>query len=162
MSRDIIISIAGCIVALALLFIFIPKTKIREAALVYLFKLLITYVLGILVVEFGLIEYPVRFFPDAIKTCFAFECVVYPSLCAIFNINFPEHKNVFGKFMHYFYFCTSITVVEAIVEKYTSIITYLHWAWYLSWITLFITFFISRQFYLWFFRLKIKTNPTIN
>ncbi|HEY8909649.1 MAG TPA: CBO0543 family protein [Desulfosporosinus sp.] len=56
--------------------------------------------------------------------------------------------------MYYFYFCTIMTILEALCEKYTNIIKYIHWTWYLTWITFFITFFISRNYYLWFFRLR--------
>ena len=56
--------------------------------------------------------------------------------------------------MHYFYFCSTITIIEVLCEKYTNIIKYIHWTWYITWITLFITFYISRQFYIWYFRLR--------
>lgn len=159
MKIEHIYNIIGCVLSLIMLIVFIPKNKIREAWLIFLFKQLITWLLGIIVVELRLIEYPVRFFPYAIKTSFAFEFLVFPALCAIFIINFPDKKSTFRKFMHYFYFCTGITIVEVIAEKYTNIINYINWTWYITWITLFITFYISRKFYLWFFRLN-KYNDT--
>jgi hypothetical protein len=107
----------------------------------------------LLVVEFGLIEYPVRLFPHASETSFSFEYFIYPSICVVFNLHFPVGKNVFRRFFHYASYCSIITIIEIIAEKYTNIIKYVNWAWYITWITLFITFYASRKFYLWFFRL---------
>ncbi|NMC57343.1 MAG: hypothetical protein GYA50_09005, partial [Eubacteriaceae bacterium] len=117
-----------------------------------------TWILGLTVVQLGLIEYPVRFFPYATRTSFTFEYFVYPSICVIFNLYYPNGKSRFRQFMHYFYFCTAITIIEVLIEKYTDIIKYLHWTWHVTWITLFITFFLSRKFYVWFFSKYNKEN----
>ncbi|MBU3180222.1 CBO0543 family protein [Clostridium psychrophilum] len=154
MNRDYVLIIIEWIVTIGLLIRFIPRNKIREAHVIFLFKGLLTWILSLTVSEFKLNEYPVRFFPYANKTSFTFEFFVYPAICAIFNINFPEKKNSFGRFMYYFYYCTTMTILELITEKYTNILKYIHWTWYITWITLFITFFISRTYYKWFFRLK--------
>lgn len=100
------------------------------------------------------IEYPVRLFSKANRTSFTFEYFIYPSICAIFNVHYPEGKGSFGQFMYYFYYCTAITIIEVIVEKYTNIITYVHWTWYVTWVTLYITFYMTRKYCLWFFRNK--------
>ena len=133
---------------------FVPKAKIREAELAFLFNQVITWLVGLAVVEFGLIEYPVRLFPHATRSSFTFEYFIYPSICAIFNVNYPEDKRTFGQFMYYFYFCTTMTVIEVIIERYTTVLTYIHWTWYITWITLFITFYMTRKYYVWFFRQK--------
>ncbi|WP_231507700.1 CBO0543 family protein [Bacillus sp. UNC41MFS5] len=54
-------------VATCILF-FIPKNKIRLAVVAFLFKQVITFLIGLLVVEFGLIEYPVRSFASVNRT----------------------------------------------------------------------------------------------
>ena len=148
-----IIAIAWAVTAVSLV-LFIPKNKIREAQVAFLFKQLITWVVGLAAVELRLIEYPVRLFSYANRTSFSFEFFIYPSICAIFNVNYPENKKPFGQFMYYFYYCTTLTLIEVIVEKYTNVLKYIHWTWYITWITLFITFYITRKYYVWFFRLK--------
>ena len=154
MTRDYILITIGCIVTIGLLVKFIPKDKIREAHVAFLFKQLLTWVLGLTVVEVKLIEYPIRLFPYSTKTSFAFEYFVYPSLCAIFNVHYPKNKSTFGQFMYYFYFCTTMTVFEVFVEKHTNILKYIHWTWYITWLTLFITFYCTRKYYVWFFKLN--------
>jgi hypothetical protein len=145
-------------VVIFLLFRFIPKDKIRVAHAAYLFKLVITWSVGLAVVEYGLIEYPVRFFSYATRATFLFEFFLYPSICAIFVVNYPEKKSIFAKFMYIFYYCTPLTIIEVIEERYTDIITYIHWNWFVTWSTFFITFYISQKYSKWFF----KENSAIN
>jgi hypothetical protein len=156
MSSDTLIIITGWVITIVLLLIFIPKEKIRQAFLVFMFKQLITWLVGLVVVELRLIEYPVRSFAYASKTSFDFEYFIYPAFCVLFNLNYPEGKSFVRRSLHYVYFCSGLTAVEVLVEKNTDILEYLHWAWYTTFITLFLTFFISRQFYKWFFKIKEK------
>ena len=152
MNIDTIIMIAAWVMPIIMLLLFIPKERIREALLIFHGKQVITWVLGLSVVQLKLIEYPVRLFPYANKSNFTFEFFSYPAICSIFSINYPVGKSNLRKFMHYFYFCTVMTAFELLCEKYTDIIKYIHWTWYVTWITLFLTFFISRKYYLWFFK----------
>ena len=154
MNRDYILIIIECIITLGLLIRFIPKNKFREAQVVFLFKFFLAWIISLTISELMLIEYPVRFFSYAHKTSFHFEFFVYPSVSAIFNINYPEKKNTFSQFRYYVYYCTAITVMEVFTEKYTNILKYIHWTWYITWITLFITFYISRKYYVYYFKLK--------
>lgn len=148
-----VILIAAWIVTAVMLIVFVPKSKIREAQVIFFFKQLITWSVGLSVVQYGLIEYPYRlFFSDASKTSFCFEYFIYPSICVVFNLHYPADKSQLRQFLYYSYFCTAITVFEVLCERYTNVISYIHWTWYLTWITLFITFFASRKFYVWFFR----------
>lgn len=156
MSVDYILIAIQWLLTICLLVKFIPKNKIREAQVAFFFKQLLTWLLGLSVVQLRLIEYPVRLFPYANKTSFTFEYFVYPALCAIFNVHFPENKGTFSRFMYYFYYCTTISILEIFVERYTNILKYIHWTWYVTWITLFITFYMTRKYFVWFFKLKQK------
>lgn len=155
MNKDIFILISAWIITFTMLVFFIPKNKIREALFVFLLKQAITWLIGLLVVELRLIEYPVElFFKYATKTSFSFEYFIYPSICAVFNLNYPARKNKVQQFLYYSYFCSIMTIIEVLCEKYTNLIKYIHWTWYITWITLFLTFYISRKIYLWFFKIK--------
>lgn len=156
MYKDIMVLIVAWIITIVMLILFIPRNKFRQAQVIFFFKQLMTWLFGLLVAQFGLIEYPVREFPNANKTSFSFEYFIYPSLCIVFNLHYPEGKSRIRQFLHYFYFCTGMTLIETFCTKYTNILKYVHWTWYFTWITLFITFFLSRQYYVWFFRIKSK------
>jgi hypothetical protein len=130
----------------------VPRNKLREAQLIFLFKQLVTWVTGVLVVEHHLIEYPVREFITAYKGSFSFEFFIYPAVCVIFNLRFPEKKGWIAKTGWYILFPTWMTIIEVIIEKYTRLIDYIHWTWYWTWLTLLVTFFLTRIYYLWFYK----------
>lgn len=157
MGRDTIIIIFGWLITSTLLLIFTPKEKIRHALLIFFFKQFMTWILGLSVSELKLIEYPVRSFSYATRSSFDFEYFIYPAFCVLFNLHYPKGKNFFDKFMYYAYFCSVISAIEFIIERYTNIIKYINWEWYITWITLFATFYISRKFYIWFFKLNEGT-----
>ncbi len=156
MNIDYLLIALGWIITIGSLILFIPKHKIREAQVTFLFKQFFTWVLGLSVVQLRLIEYPVRLFAYANRTSFTFEYFIYPATCAIFMVHYPEKKTAFKKFMYYFYYCTILTGIEVIVEKHTNILKYIHWTWYISWISFFVTFYVTRAYYMWFFKLNKK------
>ena len=155
MSIEKTILISSWIIIAILLWKFVPLNRIREAQLVFFFKQFLTWFFGLAVVEARLLEYPVRFFSYASRASFTFEYVVYPSICALFNLHFPQNKSITRKVLYYIYYSSTITIIEVILEVYTDLIKYTGWTWYYTWITLTLTFFASRKYYLWFFR---KTN----
>ena len=154
MNIEYIILVTSWIVIIGLLIKYIPKNKLREAQVAFFIKQSITWFFGLLVVEFRLIEYPVRFFSYANRASFTFEFLIFPALCAIFNVNYPEKKTTLHQFIYYIYYCAGITVVESILEKYTNVITYINWSEFLTFVTLYLTFYITRKYYEWFFKLK--------
>ncbi|KAB2335945.1 hypothetical protein F7732_04545 [Bacillus mesophilum] len=136
-----------------LLIKFVPKNRMREAQVSFLFKQIITWLFGLLVVEKGLISYPHRsFFKKANKSSFTFEYFVYPGLCSLFNLYYPVKKNKVYKFWYCTFYAAIITVFESIAIKYTKLIRYKKWTWYWSFITMWFTFYISRRYQKWFFK----------
>jgi hypothetical protein len=158
MRTDTLIIIIGWLITITLLIFFVPKARIREAIVIFMFKQMITWIIGLLVVELRMLEYPVRSFAYASKTSFDFEYFIYPSFCVLFNLYYPEGKSFTKRFLHFIYFCSFLTGIEVVVEKYTDILVYLDWSWYITFVTLFITFFMSRQFYKWFFKIDSGTS----
>lgn len=136
---------------LSLLYL-IPKNKVRLAWVAFLFKELLTWPLGLLTVEMGWIEYPIRFLEKANHTSFTFEYFFYPVICAYFNVYYPEGKKQWIQILYYVLFCSVLTLAELFLMQHTMLIRYIHWSGYTSWITFFITFYVTRRFCLWFFR----------
>jgi hypothetical protein len=138
------------VVATGLLF-FIPKNKIRIAVVAFVFKQVITFLIGLVVVQLGLIEYPVRSFASINRTSFDYEFYFFPVTCAVFNAWYPTHRRALIQLGYYLLFSTVLTVGEVIIERYTDLIHYIHWKWYISFLTIFISFYIVRTFCVWFF-----------
>jgi hypothetical protein len=134
------------------LFIFIPKNKVRLAWVAFLFKQCITWPSGLLVADMGWIQYPIRFFENANYTSFTFEYFFYPVIGVYFNVYFPEKKSLVVRTSYYILFCTVLSFAELFIHYYTSLIDYIHWNAAITWVTLLVTFYITRKFCLWFFK----------
>lgn len=135
-------------------FAFIPKDKRREASIAFSFQQCTTWFLGLIPVQLHLLEYPAREFPQVNGTSFLFEFLAYPVIGVFFCIHYPLTGNRRKKFIYVSGLCTVITILEVIFEKYTDLITYLHWDWYVSWVTIYGTLSLLWAFYKWYFRLN--------
>ncbi|MFC0414545.1 CBO0543 family protein [Cytobacillus solani] len=133
---------------------FIPKNKIRLAIVAFLFKQIITFLICLVVVELGLLEYPIRLFSSINRTSFTYEYYAFPVTCAIFTVWYPHDRRTFIKLGYYIAFTSILTLGEVIIEKNTDLIKYIHWEWYISWITICLSFYLTRSFCVWFFALK--------
>jgi hypothetical protein len=147
------IETSSWIVMLLLLIIFVPRHRLREAQVTFFFKHLITWLFGLLVVEKGFIRYPYRlFFKKATKTSFTFEYFVYPSLCVLFNLYYPEDRSKIYKTVYYIAHSLLITGFEFIALKYTRLISYNGWKWYWTFSTIYFSYFLSRMYHCWFYK----------
>lgn len=153
------ILLSAYVVGIGILF-FIPKNIIRLAVVAFLFKQVITFLFGLVVVELGLIEYPLRLFASVNRSSFTFEYFFFPIICAIFNVWYPNNRSILIRLGYYVLYSSILTILEVIIEKYTDLIEYIHWEWYFSWITLCLTFYFTRLFCIWFFKREesLQTN----
>lgn len=133
------------------LIVFIPRDKKRIALTAFLFKQVMTYVIGLYVVEYGMLSYPVRAFADINRTSLTYEFLSYPMVCAISVSYFPFGRRQWIQVSYLAAITTLLTIVEVLFEKYTSLIKYVHWFWYWSWGTIFLTLVFSTIFCAWFF-----------
>ena len=137
-------------VATGILF-FIPKNKIRLAVVAFLFKQIITFLIGLVVVQLGLLEYPIRFFSSVSRTSFTYEYYAFPVICAAFNVWYPNDRSKLIQIGYYVGYASVLTMAEVVIEKYTDLIKYIHWEWYISWISICLSFYLTRSFCVWFF-----------
>jgi hypothetical protein len=141
------------ILSALLLFKFVPKDKIRHASVIFLFKQVITWLFGLLVVEKNLIEYPFRlFFKRTYKASFCFEYFFYPVFSVLFNLYYPDKRNIVIKALYNFSHTSLITGIEVLIVKYTRLIRYKRWNWYWSFITMFAANHLSHVYYMWIFK----------
>ncbi|WP_147535835.1 CBO0543 family protein [Bacillus marasmi] len=152
MSINFIVLISVWSLTILGLILWVSKDRLREACLVFFFKQFMTWILGLVVVECGWIEYPVREFSKASGTSFSFEYFIYPAICVIFNLRYPYHKGKLHRIGWFLFFPTWMTILEVLIEEHTDLIEYIEWSWYWTWLTLLITFFFSMHFYRWFFK----------
>lgn len=146
------IETSSWIVTSVLLIKFVPPNRMKEAQVSFLFKQVMTWLFGLIVVEKKLISYPYRlFFKKVNKASFTFEYFVYPALCSLFNLYYPEKKNNFVKILYYCFHTSIITGFEVFAVTYTNLIHYKKWSWKWSFITIWFTYYLSRIYFKWFF-----------
>ena len=144
-------------ISIFLLIKFVPKDKLRQATVSFLSKQFITWLFGTLVVEKGLIKYPYRpFYKKTYKASFDFEYFFYPVFSVLFNLYYPVKANKWMKILYYFINTSLLTVGEVLIHRYTKLIKYKRWKWYWSFITMWISNYVSHVFYKWFFKGDIK------
>ncbi|WP_127533928.1 CBO0543 family protein [Paenibacillus kobensis] len=138
------------VISAGLIFL-IPRDRIRLAVAAFLFKQAITFLIGLVVVQAGLIEYPIREFASVNRTSFSYEYFAFPLMCAYFNVRYPNGRSIPIQLGYYAVYSIVLTVMEVIIETYTDLIEYIHWEWYVSLITIGLSFWITRMFCVWFF-----------
>jgi hypothetical protein len=152
MLIDRIVLISAWVVTILLLILLTPRDKIREAHVLFMFKQVLTWITGLIVVEAGWIEYPVREFPKASASSFSFEYFIFPAVCIILVLRFPFHKSIWHKTGWLLLFPTGMTILEVLIERYTNLIKYINWSWYWSWLSLLLFDIITLCYYLWFIK----------
>jgi hypothetical protein len=152
---EFIILALAWIVPAILLIIFINKKTFLDAQVSFLFMQVPSWLLGALVVENRLIEYPEGFLESTYRASFTFEFFVFPAVSALFNTHFPRERSMFIKIIYTISLPAVITVLEVLLEKYTNLIEYINWTWYWSFISMTIVLLISYWYYRWFIN-KIK------
>ncbi|WP_442920040.1 CBO0543 family protein [Metabacillus sp. B2-18] len=92
------------------------------------------------------------------RSSFTFEYFVYPALCSLFNLYYPEKSNKVVKLTYYFIHTSIISFFEIIAVKYTNLIKYNNWTWYWSFITIWLTYYVSRIYHRWFYKSRSINN----
>ena len=151
MKLEAVILIASSLISIISI-VFIPKHKWLQAQFVFLYVQLLTWVLGLSVVELRLLEYPYRELSNINRTSFVFEYLILPLLCVHLNARFPNHATWRAKIGLYAGITAVLTVVEYLLERYTEVITYTEWQWYWTFISVLFVLWLSRLTTLWFFK----------
>ncbi|MEW9701102.1 CBO0543 family protein [Paenibacillus sp. SI8] len=138
------------VVSITALFL-VPNRCKREAHAIFLFQQFLTWILGLIVVQNGWIDYPIREFRQN-ATSFTFEFLAYPTVAAYLNIFYPGKKKSWIQFVYMTAYPAGITVTELCIEKSTQLIDYISWNWYWTFLSTWATLYLSRGFHVWFFR----------
>jgi hypothetical protein len=132
--------------------IFVSKKNIRKALLAAIAAETVTWPVGLLLVSFGKIEYPVRLFPKAIESSFLQGYILNPSIYAIYYIHYPKQAKLIWRWV-YTLLITAIPVsIEIMANKYTNLVHYKAWSGFYSWMLLIIFYFIIRKYLDWFLK----------
>jgi hypothetical protein len=141
---------------------FIPKDKVRDASIIFLYQQAVTWFAGLLAVELNLLEYPVRELAKVNGTSFLYEFFSYPVVTIFFCFYYPRTSKGWKKIIYISAFSTGLTVPEVIFEHYTHLINYIRWEWYVTWVTVYSTLFLAWVFYKWYFKLNNRKKVLVH
>ncbi|CAG7642694.1 hypothetical protein PAESOLCIP111_04371 [Paenibacillus solanacearum] len=133
-------------------FVLIPAHRRREAHVTFLCQELVTWFLGLVVVENDWIRYPVREMQVGTTSSIVYEYISYPVVTAYFNLYYPRRRKLPVQLAYYVLAVSALTTPEYFIEKYTALIDYEKWHWYYTFLSLSVTLLLSRLFYSLFFR----------
>ncbi|WP_438447799.1 CBO0543 family protein [Gorillibacterium sp. sgz5001074] len=133
------------------LLIFSCSKDWRKASLSFIFMQQLTWPLGILAVELGAVEYPVRFFSHTISTSFTYEFLALPAVGSVFCVCFPFGRRRSVKAAYILAYPTALTVGEVILLHNTDLVRYIHWNWMITWLSITVTLLIHFRYFHWFF-----------
>ncbi|MCG8402324.1 MAG: hypothetical protein MJA84_12125 [Firmicutes bacterium] len=145
LSGEHIISLAALISVLLLLIFAVDWRYFRDWVAVFLFLTTINLILGSIVVEKKLIEYPFRLSAPLFDTSLLFELWVLPALCILYN-QVTRTYGLWPVFYHAVLFSAGITAVEYPLELYTDLINYINWSWHATLFSVMAVLLTSRSF----------------
>ena len=153
MNLESIILTTAVVVALISL-AFTPRNKVLQMQFIISFIQLPTWLLGLSVVEMGLLEYPYRELASVNRTSFIFEYLVLPVVCVHLNNHYPWRASALAKAVYLASISLLLTGGEFVLERYTMLIKYTGWEWYWTWTSVIFIFWLNQKTVAWFFRLR--------
>ncbi|MEK4670459.1 CBO0543 family protein [Niallia sp. FSL R7-0271] len=148
--KNELILIVSWVISIGLLLLLIPKKYLRVSIIAFLFSSTIAWAYEYIQVLFGLLEFPYREFAKATKLSFSLHYAVYPTFFVFFIVYYPTDKSTLRKFFHTFLFNLLLATYTFLLNKYSSLIEFKHWNFFLSVGINFFMLYIVRRFVFWF------------
>lgn len=133
------------IVGIIMLFLSLRKLPLRDWLILFLFTSYISVIAGTVVVEEGMLDYPVKLFEKHFDSSLQFEMLILPVICLYFYQT-SYHSTYTGIFLQGLLYTSILTLVEFLLESYTDVIEYYTWSWIHTFISVFILMIFVRVF----------------
>lgn len=150
MSKEIIVIIVSWIIAILFLLKFIPKERMREAHISFLFSQTLAWIFEFIQVHFGLVEFPFREFHHTTKMSFSLHYLVIPSFGVFFILLYPLNNGIFRRVLHYLIFSSAIATYTTLVDHFTSLIEFKKWNWIIAVLVDCVLLWFIKKFIFWF------------
>lgn len=131
------------IIGIALFFYSLRKPPIKDLILIFLLTSYFSIILGVLVVEEKMIEYPINFLRNYFSSSLLYEYLLLPVVSIYFYkaTYYSRYPSIFLKCALY---TSALTIVEVFLEKYTDLIEYHTWTWIYTFISIFFLMMFIR------------------
>ncbi|UJF32971.1 CBO0543 family protein [Paenibacillus hexagrammi] len=148
MERLVLICVWGVCAAAALLFI--PRHRIREAMPYFFFNQLLTWVISLLLVEFGLLDNPVREFPLATGSNFTNNYILYPLIATMFCLYYPVHSRWLSRVGYQLLFIAGPNLYIYFIALYTQLLLMKSYSMWMNVLIFFAGMNATRLYGNWF------------
>ncbi|MGG1678273.1 CBO0543 family protein [Neobacillus sp. NRS-1170] len=153
MTVDVLVLILIWVIGFIAFMLFIPKNRRRRFLIAFMICQSFTWLIAVLLVYFDRISYPIREFPKATHLLLALNYFFFPLLCGFYIIYEPK-RNYTVRLLYLSGWVTGVVVIINLLEKYTNLLKFQHYAWYWSWLNFFWMYGLSNILYRRFFKDK--------
>lgn len=122
-----IINWGTTLVSIMAMFFAFRKPPIKDWLIVFFLKGFISFTFNMVFVAYGLLSYPVRFFPNIFQTTVVFDLLAYPMLCVFYNQTTLK-SNLQGIIIQAFLYSVPATIFEWWLSEYTQVVKF-HSGW---------------------------------
>jgi len=150
MSKELFVLIISWTVAIGMLWWKIPRNKVREAHLVFLFAQAIGWLYVFIQTKLGNIIFPYREFPYASDMLISLHYIIYPTFNVFYILWYPKNKGKFIRIIYTLIFIGIHQMYEYLLARYTDLIENKNWHWSYGLLTKLIIYFIILRFYKWY------------
>lgn len=134
------------ILGIALFIFSLRRPPLKDWLLAFAIAAYFAVIIGSIVQGIHLVEYPITFLKEVFPSSLLFESLIFP----VVNIYFYQttyRSSVLSILVQGVLYTSALTIGEVILEKYTSLIEYIHWKWFITFVTVF-CFLLAVRFLL--------------
>ncbi|WP_430786832.1 CBO0543 family protein [Virgibacillus flavescens] len=132
-------------IGIALLFFSIKILPFAEWTIAYLLTSYLSIILGVLVVEEKMLDYPVKFLDGHFDSNLLYEYLWLP-IAIIYFYRTTYYSRFSGILLQGLVYTSVLTIIEVLIEKNTNIIEYITWTWWYTFVSVFILMVFIRMF----------------
>ncbi|MDF2570688.1 MAG: hypothetical protein K0R55_2292 [Sporomusa sp.] len=134
-----IINWVALILSIGIMIYALKKPPTKDWIIVFFVKGFISLISNSFFVAYGLLSYPIRFFPNVFPTTIVFDMVGYPMLCVLYNQT-TYKSSIKGILVQGILYSAGATLFEVWAEQNSELITFNSWEWYHSFLFFAVTF----------------------
>lgn len=130
--------------------VLIPRAKVHQAHIVFLFAQFLTWSIDILNVQINLVQFPYREFEYATQTSFTMHYLFYPAIFVFFALFEPERRSWPVRVGYYLLWTFGVTLFIYGLHWTTDLVRIIETNFLLRFTISLILLLLTRFFYVWY------------
>ncbi|RAU91987.1 CBO0543 family protein [Paenibacillus sp. YN15] len=145
------ILVAFWLICFAIGMFLVPRNRLKEGCILFLSAQVITWPVGLLLVELGLITHPVREFPIATRANFTLNYLLYPMVSMAVLLYYPTFAPKWKRAVYQVVTVGGLSGLMQLVDAYTDLIHHVKFNWLLSFLIMLFALNATRTYTAWYF-----------